>query len=205
MRKAGIIFLLLFLTFTLLYAQESEGDLPATEGDWDIYAPDMYASGDQIFVISLGTVFPTVFLNNGKIITHNISPPVGGTGSLSYNYFLSPNIFLGGEVGGIFMSTLGRNMFYAIPLGLRAGYQFYFWRFEFPVSLTLGMTWHRYLDLSYYGFYMKGGGSVFYRFNSDWSFGLNANWYWLPQWTNDRSKNVDGNFVNLTLSARYHF
>jgi hypothetical protein len=52
---------------------------------------------------------------------------------------------------------------------------------------------------------MKGGGAVYFRFNSDWSFGINANWYWLPQWTNERSKNVDGNIVDILLSARYHF
>jgi hypothetical protein len=204
MRKAGAFLLLLIGMTVLTFAQEDDSDVPIFD-DWDIYVSDLYATGDQAFIISLGTVFPTVFLNNGNIINHNLNPPVGGTGSLSYNYFLNLNFFLGGEIGGIFMPTLGNNLLYIIPLGLRAGYQFYFWRFEFPVNLTVGMTWHRYLNLSYYGFFFMFVGAVYYRFNSDWSFGLTTNWCWFPQWTSERSRNVDGNFVELVLSARYHF
>jgi len=203
MRKAGAFLIMLLFSFTLLYAQEDEP--PPEGGDWDFYAPDSYTRGDQTFTISLGTVFPTVFLNNGKVLNHNFSPPVGGAGSLSYNYFFTPKIFLGGEIGGLFMNTLGNNRLYVILLGARTGYQFYFWRFEFPLNITIGMTWQRHLDSKYYGLYMKGGGAVYYRFNSEWSFGINANWNWFPQWTNEPRKNVDGNMVDLLLSARYHF
>jgi len=204
MRKAfALIFLMLIGFPILLFAQD--GDDPAVEPDWDFYTADLYTRGDQTFNISLGTVFPTVFVNQGKKIPHNFKPPVGGTGSLSYNYFLNSHIFVGGEIGGMFLSTLGGNTLYIIPVGIRGGYQFNFWRLEFPLALTVGMTWHRYLNMAYYGFYMKGGGSVFFRFNTDWSFGLNANWFWLPEWTEDPKKNVDGNVIDLTLSARYHF
>jgi hypothetical protein len=203
MHKAGAFLLVLLFSFNLLYSQEENA--PSTDDDWDYYTSDSYTSGDQTFIISAGSVFPAIFLNNGKKINSNFSPPIGGEGSLSYNYYLNPNIFLGGEICFAFMPTLGNNIYYAIPLGLRTGYQFYFWRLEFPLNLTVGMVWQRFLDLRYYGFYMKGGGAVFYRFNSEWSFGLTANWCWLPQWTNDHSKNVDGNIVDVLLSARYHF
>ena len=210
MQKAAALFFLLLLLmglpFLLAAQEDSEGENPEVEPDWDIYTTDMYARGDQTFIISLGMPFPVVFLNNGKEIKHNITPPLGGTGSLSYNYFLGPNIYLGGEVGGVFFPTLGGNVLYIIPLGFRAGYQFYLWRLEFPVNLTLGMAWHRYLNLGYYGFYMKGGAAAYYRFNSEWSFGLTGNWGWFPQWVkNEPHKNVDGNFLEFTLSARYHF
>jgi hypothetical protein len=202
MRKAGAFLLVLLFSFSLLYAQENE---TPPDGDWDYYAPDSYSRGDQTFTISLGMIFPTVFFNNGKTINHNLNPPVGGAGALSYNYYFTPNIFLGGEVSGAFMPTLGNNMYYAILLGARTGYQFYFWRLEFPVNVTVGMVWHRFLNSKYYGLYMKGGGGAYFRFNSEWSFGISSSWYWLPQWTNERRTNVDGNMVDLLLSARYHF
>jgi len=208
MQKAGAFLLLLLLGMPiLLNAQEwsEPDDEPSIESDWEIYSPDLYSAGDKTFIISIGTVFPTVFLNNGEVIEHNFSPPVGGTGSLAYNYFLGSHLFIGGEVGGMFFSTLGLNTAFIIPLGARVGYQFLLWRFEFPLNLTLGMTWHRFLNLGYYGFYMKGGGAAYYRFNSEWSFGLNANWFWFPEWTNEPKKNVDGNIIDLTLSVRYHF
>jgi hypothetical protein len=52
---------------------------------------------------------------------------------------------------------------------------------------------------------MKAGASVFFRFNPDWSFGLNTAWAWYPEWPKDKEHSMDGNFMDLTLSARYHF
>jgi len=206
MRKAGAFFLILLFGFNLLYAQGN--DTPpddAPDGDWDIYNPDVFTHGDQTFIISALFIFPTVFYNEGKKIDGNFNPPLGGAGSLSYNYYFNSNIFLGGEIDGSFIRTLGNNMYYGILLGARTGYQFYFWRLEFPVNLSVGMVWHQFLDFKNYGFYIKGGGAAYFRFNQEWSFGIHTNWYWLPQKTNDPSKNVYGNMIDLLLSARYHF
>jgi hypothetical protein len=210
-RTKASLFLLLLCLPVMLFAQEDSD--PSVEPDWDIYNIDTYSAGDKTFNISIGTVFPVVFVREREIIEHNFSPPVGGASSLSYNFFLNSRIFVGGEVSGMFIPTLSKNTTYIIPLGVKAGYQLYLWRFEFPLSISLGMCWHRYLDLGYFGFFMKGGGAIYYRFNSDWSFGLNANWCFLPEWTKDkknkdirtREKDVYGNIVELTLSARYHF
>jgi hypothetical protein len=208
MRKAGAIIFLLFMGLPILLAaqEEDDDDDPSGGSDWDYYYDESFTRGDQTFIISLGTVFPTVFFNDGqKIDDHKFSPPVGGTGSLSYNFYLTPKIFIGGEVGGMFVHTLGGNTLFVIPVGARAGYQFNVWRFEFPLTGVVGMVWHRYLDFKYYGLYLKGGGAAFFRATPSWSFGMNANWFWFPQWTDDTSKNVFGNIVDLTLCARYHF
>jgi hypothetical protein len=206
MRKAGAFFLLLLMAFftPLLNAQEEEpGDFDPDMGE--IYMPEQYTRGDQIFSITLGFVFPVAFFNNGEKIDHNFEPPIGGIGALGYNFFLTPNIFVGAEISGMFLSTLGQNTAFFIPIGARVGYQFIVWRFEIPLSLTAGVAWHRYLNQGYFGMYLKAGGAVFYRFNADWSFGINANWCWLPEWTNEPEKNVDGHIAEVTLSVRYHF
>ncbi|MDR0504100.1 MAG: hypothetical protein LBH16_12365 [Treponema sp.] len=202
-----LIILLLCLPF-LLYAQndDSNNNDPSRETDWDDFQTELYSFGDQTFIISLGTVFPVLFMNKGVPIEHNFNPPVGGAGSLIYNFYLNSRFFIGGELNGIFLATIARETAYIIPLGLRAGFQFILWRFEFPITLTLGMTWHRYLDYRYFGFYMKGGGAVYYRFNPEWSFGVTGNWCWFPEiGTENRNEDVHGNIVELTLSARYHF
>jgi hypothetical protein len=207
MRKAWAFLLVLLLILgkfgTGLYAQENED--PPIESDWEIYAPEFYSRGDQTFIISLGLIFPTLFFNQGEVISHNFSPPLGGTASLSYNYFLNSHVSLGGEIGGMFNYTVGQNTVFIIPIGARLGYQFVYRRFEFPFTLTVGIAPQRYLDQGYFGLFVKGGGSVYYRFNPDWSFGANANWSWFPQWTKDSKNNVDGNIVDVTISARYHF
>jgi len=204
MHKAGAIILLLLMGLSPLFAQE-ESDDPSVEDDWDEYISNLYVQGDQTIIISLGTVFPTVFLNNGNVIDHNFTPPVGGTGSISFNYFLSSHFFIGAELGGLFLFTLAGSTFFSPQIGVRAGYQFIIWRLEFPINVTVGMNWHNYLNNTYYGLYLKGGAAAFFRATPEWSFGLTVDWGWLPEWTDDRSKNIDGNIVDLMISARYHF
>jgi hypothetical protein len=195
-----------------LFAQE-EGETPDTdeespvEPDWEIYATDLYSRGDQVFVISLGVVFPTIFIGKSGSVTHNINV-VGGAGSLGYNYFLGAHFFVGAEVGGMFAGTIANQMnqmLYIIPIVLRGGYQFIFKRFEFPLSFGVGFAPQRYLEEGYFGLFLKPEASAYFRFSPDWSFGLNGAWWWVPEWTGDSSKNIYGNFFELTLSARYHF
>ena len=203
MHRAGAIILLLLICFPVLLAAQEDDD------GWDFY-DDGFSRGDQTFIITLGTVFPTIFRNQGNTIPHKIKPPIGGTGSLAYNYYLTPHFFLGAEASGMFLPTLAKNTVFIIPLGIRGGYQFNFRRFEFPINLTFGMVWHRYLNYRYYGIYLKGGASAFFRATYSWSFGINSNWYWFPEWTKEdgvrsKPKDVYGNFIDVTLSARYHF
>jgi len=228
MRKVPALFLLLALCCfagqgSVLYAQEEEdpgyeenipegdeeGDLP--ESDWNKYIPDMYSKGDQTFTIAVGTIFPTVFLNkNGKSIQHNFNPPVGVNLSLSYNHFINSHLFFGGELGVMFNNTKGENTVFLFLIGGRAGWQFVFRRFEFPVYAAIGMAPQRYLNFGYFGMYLKGAGAAYYRFNPNWSFGLNADWNWLPQWPlkdgkRTPDKDVYGNILGVSITARYHF
>jgi hypothetical protein len=137
---------------------------------------------------------------------------MGGMGSLGYNYFLGPNFFLGGEVNAMFSSTLGRNMYYALPMGFKGGYQFLLNRFEFPLSLLVGFAPQAFSEHSYLGFFAKSAAGAFFRFNTDWSFGLNAGFWWVPQWTNKTralnsyggTVNIHGFFLEISAGVRYH-
>ena len=207
MQRTLSLLLLLFLFFcgTSLFAQDSTEEDPDdsyTETEWiDIdYAP--YSPGDRTFNISMGLIFPVYFTGIEKN-QHGLS--LGGFGALGVNYFLTSNIFIGGELSGMFSGTRGGNMLYMIPFGAKFGYQFYFKRFEFPVSVMLGCATQQYLgNKSYFGFIVKPGASVFWRYNPEWSFGANAVYWLVPQWPKN-GNDVIGNFAELTLSARYHF
>jgi hypothetical protein len=111
---------------------------------------------------------------------------------------------MGGELSGSFSGTRGGNMLFMVPFGVRLGYQFLFRRFEFPVSVMFGGASQMYLEKGYFGIILKGSASAFWRFSSDWSFGLNGAWWYVPQWPNN-GQNSYGNFIELTMSARYHF
>jgi hypothetical protein len=191
-----------------LGAQEDPGgeETPAEE-DWTGFMPSLYARGDQIFGISAGIAVPAAFVRpGGRTIPHNMT--VGGTGALSYDYFFGSHFFVGGELQGMFAPTLGRNMLIIIPINLRAGWQFVYKRFEFPLSLGLGMAPQQLrtsVSRSHLSFFMKPRASAFYRINPDWSVGINAAWWWIPQITEDSAKSVHGHFFEATLAVRYHF
>ncbi|GHT75938.1 hypothetical protein FACS1894124_7870 [Spirochaetia bacterium] len=203
-RREFSLFLILFLLGSVFSLGAQTNDEVPIEPDWDGALPELYANGDKLFVISVGAVFPTIFLdNNGEKYTHNVK--IGGTGSLGFNYFLGSHLYLGAEIGGMFASTLAGNMLYMVPMGLRVGYQFILKRFEFPLSLMVGFVPQTYLKQSFGGLFMKPEVSAFWRLNPDWSFGLNTGWWWVPQWPKEgHDKDRHGNFIELTLSARYH-
>jgi hypothetical protein len=216
---------LLFLTFPVV-ADETDGydgaqtedgvpeddapedggqNTPGLDTDWSKVSYSTYTFGDQAFTISMGLLFPAGFTStSGASMTNNVK--LGGTGALSYWLFLSQDFFAALEVSGSFSSTLAENMIYMIPLGIKGGYQFVLGRFEFPVSLTLGMIWHHYMkDRLYYGFYLKPQLAVYWRYNQDWSFGLSSAYWWVPEFNENPARSAFGHFVELTLSARYHF
>ena len=185
---------------------EENPDSPPIESGWDNYNVSLYSPGDKTFIITLGLIIPTYFSGSIQNNDHGLS--LGGTGSLAFNYFLTSNIYLGGELGGMFCFTRGNNSLFIIPVGLRIGYQFVFKSFEFPFTLMVGGAPQKKLEESYFGLIIKPGAAVFWRFNPDWSFGFNANWWFVPQWpkkVDGTRYNVYGNFLELTLSARYHF
>ena len=206
-----------------LYAQNNEEedgreenineDEGMHEDDWSKYVPELYSRGDKTFTIALGVMFPALFLNNegDPIKEHNFKPPIGGSlGPLAYAYFFNAHFFLGGEVAFYFSYTLGKNIVYFIPIGVRAGWQFVIHRFEIPLSVTIGVIPERYLNHSYLGMFVKGEVSVYFRFSPDWSFGLNTSWNWYPQWPKENGeykpeRNIYANIIGLTLAARYHF
>ncbi len=173
------------------------------ESDWSKVKIATYSRGDQTFVIAMGPLVPLFYYNSAGIQKTNIN--TGGTGYLNYNYFFTSHFSLGGEIGGSFSSTIGANMLYLVPFGIRLGYQFVLNRFEFPLALTIGAANQGYLDKGYFGLILKPSAAVYWRFNPDWSFGLNADWWWLPQWFSDPVQTMYGNFLGLTLAARYHF
>jgi hypothetical protein len=196
-------FLILLLGAAFVSAQEEgAGELPI-DSDWSGILPSLYEPGDQMLTMTAGMVFPTLFLHHDGPRDPNIYP--GGVLALSYVAFLTPQVFMGGELGGMAAGTKGKNMVYLVSVGFRAGYQFLLGRFEFPLSLVIGGCPQKFQDDGYFGLILKPGAGAFFRFNPEFSFGISADWWWVPQWTGDRTRDVYGNFLDFTLSVRYHF
>ncbi|MDR2515787.1 MAG: hypothetical protein LBC88_00225 [Spirochaetaceae bacterium] len=203
-----------FLTAALcfpLFAQ-TEGEIPA-EPDWIVENINSYARGSMVFTMSLGVTFPVLFLDNQfkpyhghaeSVFPGNIN--VGGTGFLSISYFLSPHWFLGGTLQGMFASTIRETMLFMIPLGIQGGYQFVAGPVEFPLYLMFGISPKSHGDAGNLSLFIKAGAAAFLRFHSNWSIGINAAWWFVPEWPKEGAdKNRYGNLVETTLAVRYHF
>jgi hypothetical protein len=185
---------------------EEDGDenagLPISS-EWGGISLSGYTLGDKTFNINAGIIVPLFFLSkSGDLMPNKVY--VGGILSLAYHYFWNSHLFFGAVLQWSFAQTLGENFLFLVPIGVTVGYQFVVGRFEFPLSVTLGGMSERYLTYDGYWPFLKPQAACFFRFNSDWSFGINTAWFLVPQWTNTPEKDATGNFMEITLSARYH-
>ena len=214
----AVFLVLMFSLVLFLHAQDAEtgeddddeedGGI-SIESDWS-RAANLYNKGDQLFCVNLGIVKPLFFMDQSEGY-FSTQMNLGGFGSLAYNQFFDSHWFWGVELSIMFASTISKNMYYIVPIGFRTGYQFILNRFEFPLSLIVGIAPQSYAEVSYFGIFAKPTAGAFFRFNPDWSFGLNTSFWWVPQWTrktrDSRSGviNIHGFFWEFSLGVRYHF
>jgi hypothetical protein len=165
-----------------------------------------YGLGDQVLSISLGPFVPLFFLaNDGSTSAANLT--LGGTGSIAWSAYVTPAIRLGAEVGGVFSFSKPNpsNVLLMLPILARAQYVLTFYPFEVPISLGVGMNIVKYGELATIDLLIKPGASVMYIYDSKWSFGLNAAWWWDMQFSKTPSESRVGNFLELSLTALYHY
>lgn len=199
---ATLAFSLLQLNF--IYAQDEE---PIEAEPQKI---DLYGLGDQNFTINAGLFIPLFFFDptpydsDGAAAVTNLT--VGGAGSLMYEAYLNNNFKIGLELGGIFARSPNKNSFFMVPITARVAYEFHFGQFSLPLFLGMGINIITYQEEKNVQFLMKPGVSLYWHYNSDWSFGGNLVYWISPEYIPaDHTQDRIGNFLDFTLSARYHF
>lgn len=206
-----VIFAAFFMFFTIasnIHAQSFQlADISAMDSEDEYTDGDYYedeeirltqnGAGDQFIALKL---MPLIPLNFDKQLS------VGGALSLGYHRFLTQFIAVGADVMFAYNTTIGSNLFTVIPLTVGITFQPYIWRFEFPITLNVGAALENYLQYNYFpGLILKGEAGCFYRMNENWSFGLECQLMYLPQWYSDSSKNDYYLGITATVGARYHF
>lgn len=195
MKRIAILVCAVLFTGTLMFAQEQKTP-PSAEQEQTI-SYKMNQRGDQFIKIGLMANIP-------------FSPKipqlyVGGSGTLGYMRFLNDSIAIGGDASFAYMKTIGDNILTYIPLMAKVMYQFSVHKFEFPISLGIGGAFQNYSTDTYFGLAIKPELGAFFRYSPEWSFGLGAGLYILPQWCKDSSKNRTGLIMDAAITARYHF
>ena len=154
--------------------------------------------GDQYINIRLMPVFPLNF--DGQLF-------IGGGIALGYHRFLTNHIALGGDIMFGYNTTIGSNLLTYIPFTLAVTYQPYIGRFEFPITLGIGMGITNYLANNYFpGLVLKPEVGAYFRFNENWSFGMDFMFAYMPHWYVKHPEQNDYlNVMAISLGARYHF
>ncbi|MDR2589174.1 MAG: hypothetical protein LBC67_07080 [Spirochaetales bacterium] len=201
MRFFAVLFLAAFCCMS------SPAFVAAQEGDYDEYEPT-FDMGDQMIIIS-GGLFAPLFYQSLAGDINSTRLTVGGVGSLQWSTYLNNNMSVGAEGGGMFAFTPnGRNLF-MVPVTARFSYVLRKHPFDFPLSLAAGLNFVR-LDSTFRVMpIIKPGISGFWSYNSSWSFGLNLVYWWVPDIymgpSPPREQSRLGNFLEVSLSARYYF
>ena len=202
-----ILTLLILMLPAFMSAQEK--DNPEEDATVNI---DYHSMGDQVFSINAGLFIP-LFMHNpspeeGETAVSSTNLSLGGTGHLYYGAYLNNHVQLGMEIGAMFARSPNENNFYMVPIIFRTTYEIQLKNnlFSIPLSLGGGMCMTSYLDDFHVDMILKPGAGFFWNYSSDWSFGTNLTYWWVPQiYPSDPEYNRLGNFMDASLSAVYHF
>ena len=186
--------LLIFLTLsTFLFAQEEDDGFDED----DVYVYSTNGAGDQFLKIKLGAIFQLNF--KGQLKT-------GGMASIGYFKFLSEYLAVGGELGATYNISIGEKVLVMIPITFGAMYQPYIGKFEFPIYAEIGIGNQTWQNIEIFPTLVtKLSAGAYYRITDSISFGLSTDFYWIPQWFKDSSKNFNGLFQTAEIGLRYHF
>ncbi len=189
--------LMLLLCASLIQAKDSPGNGTENSDDYDT-TYKLNGAGDQYIKISLMGVFP---LNFDKQLS------TGGAAELGYHRFLTEFFALGFDVQFGYNPTIGSNLLTYVPMVITGTFQPYIGKFEFPITLGVGAAYESYLNRNYFpGLILKGQAGVFFRAMESWSFGVESEYIYMPQWYSKHSEwNDYGLFITAGLVARYHF
>jgi len=168
-------------------------------------APAQYSLGDQTLSINAGGFFP-LFLVGGSPNVGSLNLSIGGVGTIDWAAYIAPHWRVGASLGGAFTFDPNFTALLMVPIVAKIQYLIDFYPWEIPLTFGAGMNIVKYSADSTIDLLIKPGTGVFWSYNASWSFGLNLNWWWDMQFTNANSSGYTaGNFLEVTLSALYHY
>ena len=195
-RKLLSVLLILLAVSSVVHAQEETVDL--------------YGLGDQTFSISAGTMLPLFILRFDGTYTGGFTKlSLGASGSLRWGAFLNNESSIGVDLGAMFaLSELTRTLI-MLPVTAVYSYTMSFYPFELIFHAGLGVNFSKLDNDLYIGPILKPGASFYWNYNGEWSFGLQTEYWFVPEFYFGNSVPVShnsfANFLGITLTTLYHF
>lgn len=176
-----------------------------------IFAFDQRNPGDRALTFNVGLAWPLFYQSlSGSIQGANLS--LGGMLELDLDFYLNNHWRLGGSLRGSFNASPNGNLLFLVPILFRGSYEFKFWPFSWPVSLSAGMVLVSFKQAFQMDPALQLAGGMYYHVSSQWGFGLNLVYLWIAQlygsspWHQIPQEHSRlGNFLDISLGAVYHF
>ncbi len=191
----------------------AQSDQPPPEGQQpgdkkkSVLEMEGHQLGDQTLALSAGMMVPLFFQEfGGSAFPTNLT--LGGMGELQWAAYLNPNLRIGLDLAGSFARSPNDHTLFLMPITAKVAYVLGVSRFEFPFYLGAGISIVRYREWSHVDFILKPGVAGYWRYDSNWSFGLNLTWWLDFQSTTssqDPSQARMGNFLMISPSVFYNF
>ena len=177
---------------------ETESDDPDVYDDEYDYVYLQNAPGDQFINVRVMPNFP---LNLGENLKS------GGQVTVGYGRFLTTWLALGVELGFGYNPTIGSNILTYIPMTVHVTFLPAIKKFEFPITLNVGMVATNYLANTFFpGLYIRGGAGCYYRINENWSAGIEGFFTYMPQWYFKKPEKNDYLIMpSVSAGMKYHF
>ncbi|MDP3177385.1 MAG: hypothetical protein Q8M76_05735 [Spirochaetaceae bacterium] len=163
-----------------------------------------FLPGSQSIGLGAGLQVPFLALPADETGAANFK--LGGSLSISYNYFVARGLSLGGTLSGAFTGTIaGRSLFIA-PLSFTVGYWWSVLPLDLCVEGSLGGYLMRLDQKGMLGPFLKVGGGAFWRTTSAWSIGIQPFVWVVPEiHVGDYSELTRvGAFLETSITAVYH-
>ncbi len=106
--------------------------------------------------------------------------------------------------GEYFSQSPNANPLLMLPL-IAGIYVFTAYPFEIPLTMGVGMNIVKYVAMTTIDLLLRPGASGLWIYNSSWSFGVNLNWWFDMQFAPTAEDSRIGNFLEVSLTALYHF
>lgn len=197
MKRLTTIAVMLLACCSLLLAQAEDTDetqeIQETESSFNYR---IFRMGDNLLELNVALSLPAKANSGLKL---------GGSGTIAYDRLITDNISLGGEISFNYATTIGRNVFYFIPILFRTSWHYCLGNLELDATMGLGCCFENYLDRTYFGLAIEPQAGIFYKFFADWSAGVSGGLYILPQWYKDSSKNATGLVADIRVGVKHIF
>jgi hypothetical protein len=197
-RTISTVVLLAAAAFLALAPLEAQEKNPQPE------PPPLYSLGDQTLAITGGLFVPLFFLSYQPVAS-GTNLTLGGVGSLQWQAYLASAWRIGVELGGVFAFSPNLNALLMLPITAKLTFVATFFPFEVPIFLGAGINIVKYSDQSTVDPLLKTGAGFYWIFNSSWSFGVNAVYWWDIQFAPTATQSRIGNFLELSVTALYHY